>query len=335
MRAQPARQFQWISGGNYVWLAAAMKATKRPTYRELLANPAQPTGVAWETFPSNPQRGTLNFISPDQIAAAAKRIQSGRVFNLNWELTLPEPGLFHQKLGEHTFFEGLGSTADRLDKFCLQSSTHWDALCAIHHPDRGHYMGLKKISRPEANPIGVDQLAKHGIVGRGVLVDIARYLKKQGRRLTPISAEPITVADLKAALAAQNTELEEGDILLCRTGWMTDWRTIPEFRHDVARNPLIPGLSGAAKIAEFLWDAGVAALACDNPTLEAFPFESDTDSLHHRLVVNLGMPLGKLFDLDALATSCSLEHRHDFFFASAPLNLPGAAGSPANALAVL
>jgi kynurenine formamidase len=311
-----------------------MKA-RRPSYRELSANPAQPTGVAWELFPANPQRGTLNFITPERIADASKCIQTGRVFSLNWELTFPDPCLFHQKPGEHSFFEGLGSTADQLDRLCLQSSTHWVALSAIHHSERGHYMGLQRITRPDANPIGIDQFAKQGIVGRSVLVDIARHLKKQGRRLNSISRDPITVADLKAALATQNTVLQEGDILLCRTGWITDWRTIPEFRHDVARNPLIPGLSGAPQVAEFLWDAGIAALACDNPTIEIFPFESDTDNLHHRLVVNLGMPLGKFFDLDALAATCSLERRYEFFFTAAPLNLPGAAGSPANALAIL
>ncbi len=312
-----------------------MKTTKRPAYRELLANPAQPTGVSWEAFPANPQRGTLNFITPARIGVASERIQSGRVFNLNWELTFPDPPLFNQKPGQHTFTDSLTATADRLDGFCPQRSTHWNALCAIHHPERGHYMGLKKITKPDANPIGIDQYARQGIVGRGVLIDVARYFRKQGRKLNPVTRELITVADLKGALAAQNLELEEGDIVLCRTGWMADWRTIPAFRHDVARNPLILGLSGAPQIAEFFWDSGVAALACDNPTVEAFPFESDTDSLHHRLVVNLGMPLGKLFDLDALAASCSLERRYDFFFTSAPLNLPGAAGSPANALAIM
>ncbi len=97
---------------------------------------------------------------------------------------------------------------------------------------------------------------------------------------------------------------------------------------------MIPGLSTAPKMAELLWDAGVAALASDNPTVEVFPFESDKDNLHHRLMVNLGMPLGKMFDLDALAAACNDERRYEFFFTSAPLNLPGATGSPPNALAI-
>lgn len=311
-----------------------MKIGERPSYRQLLANPAQPTGVAWEVFSSNPQRGTLNFITPERISAAAKCIRTGRVYNLNWELTNPEPSLFQRKSCAHSLAGDL--TLDSyLSHLCVQSSSHWIAPSYLHHAERGHYMGLKKISRPDANPIGIDQYAKQGIVGRGVLLDLGRHFKKQGRKMTPISQELITLADLKAALGAQNVVLQEGDILLCRTGWLTDWRTIPEFRHEVARKTLVPGLSGAPKIAEFLWDIGVAALACDNPTIEVFPFESETDNLHHRLLLNLGMPLGKLFDLDALAAACSLERRYEFLFTAAPLNLPGGTGSPANALAIL
>src|SRR5262249_4596356 len=155
---------------------------------------------------------------------------------------------------------------------------HWDALSHVHHPTRGHYLGLKAITRAVDNPIGVDQYAKEGIVSRGVLVDIARYFEQTGRRLNPISRDIISLDDLKATIAWQKTELQEGDILLYRSGWIHAWRTIPEFRHQVAREPMIPGLAGAGEVAEFLWDEGIAALACDNPTVEVFPFESDSDN---------------------------------------------------------
>ena len=55
--------------------------------------------------------------------------------------------------------------------------------------------------------------------------------------------------------------------------------------------------------------------------------------MHHRLIVNRGMRLGEMFDLDALAGACHRDQRYDFFFSSAPVNLPGGPGSHANALA--
>jgi kynurenine formamidase len=311
-----------------------MKTGQRPKYRELLADPEQPTGVAWKVFSANPYRGTLNMITRERTVAASKCVQKGVVFSLNWEITKPDPGLFHRKVCRHVFLEDADSTDDYLDGFYLQGSSQWDALSHVYHPQRGHYLGLGKIKSPSENPIGVDRLASQGIVGRGVLVDIARHLETEGRRLQPISCDPISLADFKAALARQQVQLQEGDILAFRTGWLSSWRTIPEFRHEVARQPRIPGLSGAADFAEFLWDIGIAALVCDNPTVEVFPFESQTDNLHHRLIVNLGMPLGEMFDLDALAADCDQDRRYEFFFSAAPLNLPGGSGSPANALGI-
>jgi kynurenine formamidase len=232
------------------------------------------------------------------------------------------------------FFHDTASTDDYLDGFYLQGSSHWDALCHVFHPEKGHYLGLEKITRPEDNPIGIDQYANKGIVGRGVLVDLDRYLCSQGRPLQPISCQAIALVDFKATLDSQGVSLREGDILLLRTGWIANWRQSGDFRREMVREPRIPGLGGAAEFSEFFWDTGIAAVCCDNPTVEVYPFESETENLHHRLVVSLGMPLAEMLDLERLAEACAQDGRYDFFFAAAPLNLPGGAGSPANALAI-
>jgi hypothetical protein len=46
------------------------------------------------------------------------------------------------------------------------------------------------------------------------------------------------------------------------------------------------------------------------------------------------MPIGELWDLEALAEMCEKEKRWAFFLASAPLNVPGGIATPPNALAV-
>jgi hypothetical protein len=48
----------------------------------------------------------------------------------------------------------------------------------------------------------------------------------------------------------------------------------------------------------------------------------------------LGMPLGELWDLDALAEDCAADGRYEFFLTSAPLYVPGGVGSPINAYAL-
>ena len=54
---------------------------------------------------------------------------------------------------------------------------------------------------------------------------------------------------------------------------------------------------------------------------------------HDRFSV-LGMPIGELWWLDGLAEDCAADGVYEFFFTSAPLNVPGGVGSPPNALAI-
>ena len=56
--------------------------------------------------------------------------------------------------------------------------------------------------------------------------------------------------------------------------------------------------------------------------------------LHVHFLPLLGIPLGELWDLDALADDCSAARTYDAFFTSAPLNMPNGVASPPNAIAV-
>ncbi len=56
--------------------------------------------------------------------------------------------------------------------------------------------------------------------------------------------------------------------------------------------------------------------------------------IHDHALAFWGMPIGELWDLEALADMCEKEKRWTFFLASAPLNVPGGIASPPNALAV-
>jgi hypothetical protein len=47
-----------------------------------------------------------------------------------------------------------------------------------------------------------------------------------------------------------------------------------------------------------------------------------------------GMPIGEMWDLEALAAECEKQQRWTFFLTSAPLNVTGGVASPPNALAI-
>jgi hypothetical protein len=56
--------------------------------------------------------------------------------------------------------------------------------------------------------------------------------------------------------------------------------------------------------------------------------------LHFSLLGLLGIPIGELFDLDALAEDCAADGRYTCLLTSAPLNLSAGVASPPNALAI-
>lgn len=86
-------------------------------------------------------------------------------------------------------------------------------------------------------------------------------------------------------------------------------------------------------MAELLWDWHVAAVCADNPAVEVRPGDRRDGSLHRRAIAMLGLALGELFNLEALAADSADDHRYTSFFTGVPLNLPGGVGSPANAIA--
>jgi hypothetical protein len=65
------------------------------------------------------------------------------------------------------------------------------------------------------------------------------------------------------------------------------------------------------------------------------PSDPAQGSLHRRLIPHLGFAIGELFDFAPLARVCQREGRYEFLFTGVPLNLTGAVGSPANAVAIV
>lgn len=313
--------------------------THQTRYAELPTLTAHPgSRCAWRVFGPNDEFGTLNRLNPERVQAASAFVQSGKVFSLNWAVELPDPPLFSRRPVYRTATFGYGFADDKLDDFYLQGSTQWDSLVHASNPEHGFYnepacleSGL--VADPDA---GIHTWAQAGIAGRFVLADVERWRAQQGRPLDPTSHEPVPLADLLATLQAQNALVEPGDILLLRFGWV-GWyeQASPAERQALASSmqPSSVGLAADPEVREWLWDSGVAAVAADNPAVEATPTTAEPyDSLHFTLLPLLGMPLGELFVLDELARDCAQDGRYHGLLTSAPLNVRGGVGSPANAL---
>ena len=56
--------------------------------------------------------------------------------------------------------------------------------------------------------------------------------------------------------------------------------------------------------------------------------------VHVACLVDLGLPLGELWVLDALAADCAEDGAYEFMLVAPPLYLPGGMGSPLNPIAI-
>ena len=158
-----------------------------------------------------------------------------------------------------------------------------------------------------------------------------------GRAIGPDGELPdgfaITPEHLEATIAAQGgtARVGRGDLLCVRTGQYA--RTRREGWGGYAGGPA-PGLSFTT--ADWLHDTGIAAIATDTWGFEVRPNEFDVafQPLHQVAIPHIGLFLGELWDLDALAADCAADGVWEFSLTAAPLPVTGAVGAPVNPIAV-
>ncbi|MDP2949383.1 MAG: cyclase family protein [Chloroflexota bacterium] len=319
--------------------------SKLPSYAELPVKAGAPANSAWGLFGEDDQVGTINLLVAEKVKEAATLVRKGKVFSLNLPLDVPNPALFDRKTPQHTLLVGGGGVVrdDYLDSFYLQASSQWDSLRHIRHPVYGFYNGVKdeEVSLEEGSKLGIENWAKRGIVGRGVLLDVAKHLSERGTPIDPRSSFIIRREMLAATADAQKVEIRPGDILLIRTGWL-GWylqEASPEERQRLAGEALAggwrtPGIGPCDEMAEYLWNLHIAAVAADNPSVDVWPPTAGGGFLHFYLLPLFGMPIGEMWYLEELAADCAGDGVYEFMLTSAPLHLRGGVGSPPNALAI-
>ncbi|KAI1648158.1 uncharacterized protein F4817DRAFT_74502 [Daldinia loculata] len=323
-----------------------------PNFEDLPLRQTDPHYSAWGLYGDKDELGTLNRLTDERVAAAAKNeIKTGRRISLNWPLNAqPQKSFFSR----HVFTQSLIRKSPRVVNddvwtFNSQVSTQWDGL--RHYAYQREARFYNGVTMEDIHGVGGDggkttvngihAWAEQGIVGRGVLVDYHSWRLAQPaanlKPYDPFKSDAIPLEDLQACLAAQGTEVKFGDILFIRSGFTATYpqKTAAELS---AYQAVVPhhfgGVERSESMLRWIWEH-FSAVAGDQPSFESWPAPPDSPHiLHEVLLSGWGCPIGELFDLEKLAAYCEAQQRWSFFVVSEPCNVPGGVASPPNILAI-
>ncbi|KAK9458372.1 hypothetical protein V1511DRAFT_40545 [Dipodascopsis uninucleata] len=319
-----------------------------PTLEEIIAQ-EKPEGVPKEAawiWGADDEVGRLNLLTPELVKKVlTEESKYGIVSSLNWDITLPiEPDFGRPGLKFDILPHPSGNAYMHDDGIVMnvQSGSQFDGFRHFGHlSGETMYNGLKdeEVVGPKANlRCGIQAASRHGIVGRGVLLDFCSWAEENGIEFDPFIGRPITLDELKAVAKSQNTTFEVGDILLIRSGWMKKYNieyargVIPEGKPA----PNIIGVEQGEAMKNWLHDEYFAVVGGDMPGFEVWPVvEGTKECLHEFLLACWGVLIGEMLDLEDLAEQCKKTGKYSFVFTAAPFNSPGGVATFANALAIL
>jgi kynurenine formamidase len=287
----------------------------------------------WGRWGPDDERGALNYLTPKRIASAATLARGGRTVSLSRPLNTereadnPEPADHHMTmLGSNGPSDGLAFVKDYIGvDYHNDSHSHLDALCHVAY-DGQLYNGRSAdlVSETGAAVESIEVL-KEGLVGRGVLLDIPRV--RGIRWLEP--GESVLPGDLEEAERRQDVAVEEGDILVVRTGHASRLDELGPWDTAVSKAGLHP------VCAEYVAERRVSALGSDgNSDTAPSVVEGVGFPIHVLALTAMGVHLLDYLHLRELVGACEEEGRWEFLFVAAPLRIAGGTGSPLNPIAI-
>jgi len=293
----------------------------------------------WGRWGPDDELGTLNYLTPVKVAAAAGLVRSGRRVSLAIPINTtagpdnPSPAQ-HYVTTNHDIPVGGGLT---FGMCYLAMASHGDCHTHIDALNHVAYKGQLYNGRDALGTLtshgstwGSVAAYANGIVGRGVLYDVPRHRGVDW--LEP--GDAVHRSELEAIERAQGVAVDEGDLFVFRTGHHARRLALGAWDNDYP--PAGEGKAGLdldtipwqyeRRIAAFLPDGdgevvpgGVAGL----------PYP-----IHPLQLTAMGMCTSDSLQFEDLASACAEEGRWEFLVVGLPLRLPGGTGSPWNPIAI-
>jgi len=287
----------------------------------------------WNEFSSSDlERGSLNHISTEVVANAAKEVKSGVVVRmaLPWNtvsaIDNTKPALHYMtEMGD---IENPEPTCNKdfigVD-YHGKAVSHFDAFTHIAYKDQlfGGKTSSKVVHTTGSEWGTVDKLGP--IVTRGVLIDAAKLIGKEW-------LEPGTAVMIKDILAAEEKfgfKLQQGDCVLLRSGHFK------KREKDGIWDPHNLSAGFHVEVMELFKERKISVIGADGDSdVRPSPVEGVGSPIHVLALPALGIPLLDNLQLEKLAETCSNLNRWTFQLILAPLNIPGGTGSPLDPVAV-
>ncbi|NUL59126.1 cyclase family protein [Brevibacterium luteolum] len=299
----------------------------------------------WGKWGPDDEVGALNYLSAEEVLRGAAHIKTGEVHTLQRLIGDPQgdpvwpgrsPAEREMVMDEATwdsddapqFSGGLHYADDKIEAF-LQGSTQYDALGHVWYDGKLWNGYDARTTIGGMDKASVEPIAQRGVVGTGVLLDMARHFGVEAMEAN----HTFDHTDLLECAERQGVTISKRDILVIRTNHL---QLFFEQGDDFYTDFCEPGLTYSPELVQWFADMAIPNLVTDTIANEV---TTDPDSgaalvLHNPLMRNLGVAFTEICDLESLAEACAEDRRYTFFYVAAPLKIHRATGSPVNPVAL-
>jgi kynurenine formamidase len=295
----------------------------------------------WGRWGVEDQLGTLNFLTPEKTRRAVGLVREGvtvscaRTIRYDAGPDSPAPPIHYMVESGEGWASGEKVSNRRnqvsVDFFGMifhgHTITHLDSLAHFFWEGK-MYNGRPAhlVSTSLGATVESVEVAKDGIITRGVLVDVPMI---RGTNWVE-RGEGVMPQDIEEAERRCGFRVEEGDILMVRTG---------QLHRRNQEGPVDPAAAGStacqAACLPLFHQRGIAMI-CSDTGNDVMPpqYNRLSNPIHQVGIVAMGLWIPANANLEDLAAACRQRQRWEFMMCVGPLRLFSGTGSPLNPIAV-
>jgi len=294
----------------------------------------------WGRWGPDDELGTPNLITPEVTKRALATVQEGVTVSLAreimWEgaLDVPSPPVHYMLESGEGWASGEKVSARPNQAAIDYIGMVFHGVAVTHVDSLAHFFWKGKTYNGKPAHLVSTSLgatvcsvvaAKQGFISRGVLVDVPLV-----RGIDWIErGEGVSPEDILAAEERFGFKVQEGDILLIRTG---------QLRRRNVEGPVDRSAGSTACQAACLplfYERGIAVMGSDTGNdVSPAQYAQVTQPIHQVGITAMGLWILDNADLEALAEACASRGRYEFMVSIGPLPLHNTTGSPVNPIAV-